>query len=365
VSTTLPVSNDAVDVQQDIPYYDGGPVLDAYLPKNGQTRRPALVMVHGGGWNSGDKAEFAPYAMRAATEQQWAVFDVDYLLSASDVSSWPDELHDIQAAIRFIATNAQNFGVDPQKVVALGESAGANLLALISAEGTANPVRGDPVGDNPTLAVPLRAVGLWSPPVDLADLYSNGGHAPVSCGPDQACDFVWTQGAIAQYMHCDPASCPEAYADASPTTWVSGNTAPSFVVNSTNELVPLGQIVQYVMKLQAAHVEVQFVQLPGTLHGIEYADQVWSQTIGFLGQQLAAPSTTTTTAAPSAAATTVAPVGAPAEPEPESGSSAGARPWLIAGGILAVGALIAFIARQRHPRPSERVGESAQPEVSD
>ena len=78
-SATLPISNDAVEVQQDIPYYEGGPVLDAYLPKNGQTKRPALVMVHGGGWNSGDKAEFAPYAMRAATEQQWAVFDVDYL----------------------------------------------------------------------------------------------------------------------------------------------------------------------------------------------------------------------------------------------------------------------------------------------
>ncbi len=184
-------------------------------------------LVHGGGWNSGDKAEFAPYAMQAATEQQWAVFDVDYLLSATDVSSWPDELHDIQAAIRFIATNAQNFGIDPQKIVALGESAGANLLALISSEGTANPVRGDPVGDNPTLAVPLRAVGLWSPPVDLADLYANGGQPPASCGPDQACDFVWTQGAIAQYMHCDPTSCPEAYTDASPTTWVSSNTAPS------------------------------------------------------------------------------------------------------------------------------------------
>ncbi len=366
VSPTLPVSNDAVDVQQDIPFYEGGPVLDAYLPKNGQLKRPALVMVHGGGWNSGDKAEFAPYAMRAATEQQWVVFDVDYLLSATDVSSWPDELHDIQAAIRFIATNAQNFGIDPQRVVALGESAGANLLALISSEGTANPVTGDPVGDNPTLAVPLRAVGLWSPPVDLADLYSNGGQAPVSCGPDQACDFVWTQGAIAQYMHCDPASCPEAYADASPSSWVSGNTAPSFVVNSTTELVPLGQIVQYVMSLQSAHVEVQFEQLPGALHGIEYADQVWSQTIGFLAQQLAAPSTTTTTAAapdPSSTATTVAPVAAPADPE--SGSSAGARPWLIAGGIIAVGALIAFIARQRHPRASADTGEPEEPEVSD
>ena len=354
----LPVTNDAVEVQQDIPYYEGGPVLDAYLPRNGQTKRPVLVMVHGGGWNSGDQAEFALYAMRAATEQQWAVFDVDYLLGATDVSSWPDELHDIQAAIRFIATNAQNFGIDPQKVVALGESAGANLLALISSEGTANPVTGDAVGDNPTLAVPLRAVGLWSPPVDLADLYANGGQAPSGCGPDQPCDFVWSQATIARYMHCDPASCPAAYADASPTSWVSENTAPSYVVNSSSELVPLGQVVQYVMKLQAAHVDVQFLQLPGFQHGIQYADQVWSQTIGFLGQVLAAPPTTTTTtsADPDAATTTITP--GPAPKEPGQSSDVGARPWLIAGFIVAIGALIAFVARQRHPRSPDEVAAS-------
>ena len=263
INSTLPTSTDTVDVQQDIAYYDGGPVLDAYLPKDGQTKRPALVMVHGGGWNSGDKAEFAPYALQAANEQKWAVFDVDYRLGPTDPSSWPDELHDIQAAIRFIASNAQRFGIDPQKVVALGESAGANLLALISSEGTANPVMGDPVGDNTTLAVPIRAVGLWSPPVDLADLYANAGQAPASCGPDQACSFIWSQGAIGQYLHCDPTSCPQAYATASPTTWVTSNTAPSFVANSSNELVPLGQVVQYVQKLQAAKVVVQFVELAG------------------------------------------------------------------------------------------------------
>jgi acetyl esterase/lipase len=354
-STTVSAATDAVDVQQDIPYYEGGPVLDAYLPKNGQTKRPALVLVHGGGWNSGDKAEFAPYAVQAATNQQWVVFDVDYLLSPTDPSSWPDELHDIQAAIRYIAGNAQTFGVDPQRIVALGESAGANLIAMISSKGTANPVTGDPVGDNPTLAVPLRAVGLWSPPVDLADLYANAGQAPAGCGADKACGFVWSQGAIAQYMHCDPASCPEAYADASPITWVASNTAPSFVVNSTDELVPLGQVVQYVMKLQADNVDVQFVQLPGAMHGIEYASQMWDQTLAFLGQQLAPPPPTTT-----APADTSAPTTATAAPAPSSGSSdsptgsPAGRAWLLAGAVVLAGVVLALALRHRPgPPPSE------------
>jgi acetyl esterase/lipase len=305
---TTPASTEAVEVQANLPYYEGGPTLDAYLPKNGQSNRPALVLVHGGGWNSGDKAEFAPFAMQAATEQQWAVFDVDYRLSATDTAAWPDELHDVQAAIRFVATNAPGFGIDPRKVIAVGESAGANLLALISSEGTANPITGDPVGNDPTLAVRIRGVGLWSPPVDLAALYA-AGQAPAGCGPDQACDFTWSQGAIAQYFGCDPAGCPQAYAEASPSTWVSANTAPSFVVNSTEELVPIAQVQQYVSALQSANVPNQLVTLPGTAHGIQYGNQVWAHTLAFLSQHLADPPPATSPATSPAADTTVAVAG--------------------------------------------------------
>ena len=355
INSTLPASTDTVDVQQDIAYYEGGPVLDAYLPKDGQTKRPALVMVHGGGWNSGDKAEFAPYALQAANEQKWAVFDVDYRLGPTDPSSWPDELHDIQAAIRFIASNAQRFGIDPQKVVALGESAGANLLALISSEGTANPVMGDPVGDNTTLAVPIRAVGLWSPPVDLPDLYANAGQAPASCGPDQACSFIWSQGAIGQYLHCDPTSCPQSYAAASPTTWVTSNTAPSFIANSSNELVPLGQIVQYVQRLQAAKVVVQFVELQGTLHAIEYAGQVWAQTISFLNTNLVAPPPTTTTSPPPETSTTTAaaPPSEAAALAADTESTAGRVVLALVAALAVAAVIVAFVVRRRRRQPTD------------
>jgi acetyl esterase/lipase len=333
---TTPASTDAVEVQANIPYYDGGPSLDAYLPRNGQTNRPALVLVHGGGWNSGDKAEFAPFAMQAATEQQWAVFDVDYRLSATDPAAWPDELHDVQAAIRFIAMNAPGFGIDPQRIVAIGESAGANLLALISSEGTANPITGEPVGIEPTLAVPIRAVGLWSPPVDLAALYAAAGQPPGACGPDQACDFTWSQGAIGAYFRCDPTGCPQAYTEASPLTWVSAGTAPSFVANSTDEVVPIAQVQQYVAALQAAGVVHEFVPLPGNLHGIQYGTQMWPQTISFLNEHLTDPEPTTTTATESPSPdTTIAATEAPVAADDDD------RPWLrIVVGILATGGVV-------------------------
>ena len=335
VAVTKAASTDTVEVQPSIPYYEGGPTLDAYLPKDGRTGRPALILVHGGGWNSGSGAEFAPYAMQAANEQGWAVFDVNYLLAPTDPSSWPDELHDIQAAIRFVAANEQRFGIDPQKVVAIGESAGANLLAIVSSEGTANPLMGEPVGGGPTLAVPLRAVGLWSPPVDMASLYSNAGRPPSSCGPDKACDFIWTQGAIEEYFRCDPTTCPRSYADASPITWVSEKTSPSFIVNSSDELVPVAQVQQYVSALQADKVDVEFVELPGTLHAIQYGHQIWGRTMSFLGQQLDRASGPSTTS----------PVARLEEDEGDAW-----RLLAIGGAILVVAVSTVVVARRRQRR---------------
>jgi acetyl esterase/lipase len=304
-----------------------------------------LFLVHGGGWNTGDKAEFAPYALRAADQQKWAVFDVNYRLAPTDPAAWPDELHDIQAAIRFVASNAQRFGIDPQQVVAIGESAGANLIALIGSKGTANPVADTAVGENPTLAVPIRAVGLWSPPVDLAGLYAASGQPPPACGSDQACDFTWSQGAIGEYFGCDPAACPTSYSDASPTTWVSVSTAPSFVVNSSQELVPVDQVQRYVAALQAAEVPVQFTELPGSLHAIQYGEQVWPQTVSYLQQQLAARTAPSTTMTPGAAPSTSE---APTPADDAEHDDAAAWPWVVGIGLAALaGAVVAVFVRAR------------------
>ena len=86
--------------------------------------------------------EFAPFAAQAATEQHWAAFAVNYRLDENDKAAWPDELHDVQAAIRFIVSQASTYGIDTANVLLMGDSAGANLAALVSEVGTANPITG-------------------------------------------------------------------------------------------------------------------------------------------------------------------------------------------------------------------------------
>ncbi len=287
-NSTLPTSNSQMRVVSQVPYYPGGPTFDAYLPRDGRSAHPALIMVHGGGWEGGDMLEWAPFAVRAATEEHWATFAVNYRLDVNDRSAWPDELHDVQAAIRYIVGNAPTYGIDLANVLLIGDSAGANLAALISEVGTANPVSGTPVGADQSTDVAIRAVALWSPPVDLADLVGHAGKAPTECGSDQACDFIWTAPDIVDYVGCQPTACPQTYADASPITWVSDTTRPSYIANSADELIPIGQVQSYVSALQKAGVEVQFQELPGTLHAVEYGGEVWQPTVSFLSAHLTA-----------------------------------------------------------------------------
>ncbi|MGZ4758971.1 MAG: alpha/beta hydrolase, partial [Acidimicrobiales bacterium] len=147
-NSTLPASTSRMKVVSQVPYYEGGPTFDAYLPKDGRAAHPALIMVHGGGWEGGDMLEFAPFAAKAATDEHWAAFAVNYRLDVNDKSAWPDELHDVQAAIRYIVGQASTYGIDTANVVLMGDSAGANLAALISEVGTANPISGSPVGSD-------------------------------------------------------------------------------------------------------------------------------------------------------------------------------------------------------------------------
>lgn len=288
-TATLPASTPQMRVVPQTPYYPGGPTLDAYLPLDGAATHPALIMVHGGGWQGGDKDTYAPFAVRAATEQHWATFAVNYRLDVDDKAAWADELHDIQAAIRYLVTNASTYGIDPERVILLGGSAGANLVALVSSIGTVNPVTGTAVGAAPSLAVPIRAVALWSPPVDLADLVGREGRAPTECGDDKACDFIWTTPDIVDYLGCQPSACPQIYQQASPVTWASSTTAPSFVANSTDELIPVGQVEAYVAALRHDRVSVEFDQLAGTRHSSAYGDDVWSATAAFLDAHVGGP----------------------------------------------------------------------------
>lgn len=104
--------------------------LDLYDPSAVPGVRPALVVVHGGGFDRGDKAEPVYVAMaRAFARQGLVVAAVDYRLRADTYPAYPvasrDAQHDVQAAVRWLRANAAALRLDPERIAVTGHSAGA------------------------------------------------------------------------------------------------------------------------------------------------------------------------------------------------------------------------------------------------
>ena len=105
--------------------------LDAFYNEN-KALKPAVILVHGGGWNSGNKSLMVPLAQDIASKG-YACFTVEYRLSLE--AKYPAGVFDVKSAIQFIKSNAKRFFVDPNKVAVLGCSAGGQIAALV---GTTN-----------------------------------------------------------------------------------------------------------------------------------------------------------------------------------------------------------------------------------
>lgn len=105
--------------------------LDAFYNKK-QKNNPAVIMIHGGGWRSGNKNQMQVLAQEIALKG-YSCFAIEYRLSLE--AKYPRGIYDVKNAIKFIKDNAKRFHVDPNKIAVLGCSSGGQMAALI---GTTN-----------------------------------------------------------------------------------------------------------------------------------------------------------------------------------------------------------------------------------
>ncbi|MBP1222593.1 alpha/beta hydrolase [Flavobacterium sp. 1355] len=133
---TIPERRINADVQQrfDLVYNtDQGRILyfDAFINIKKKSN-PAVIMIHGGGWRSGNKNQMHLMAQEIAAKG-YSCFAVEYRLSLE--AKYPKGIIDVKNAIKFIKDNARKFNVDPDKIAVLGCSSGGQMAALI---GTTN-----------------------------------------------------------------------------------------------------------------------------------------------------------------------------------------------------------------------------------
>lgn len=132
------VSKQQGQVMRDIAYgSDPSQRLDVYLPVDQQsntTARPVMVMVHGGAWRIGDKANHSVVDNKLAhwQKQGWIFISVNYRLLPK--ASVYQQTEDIAQAMQYIQQHAQGWGGNPQQIVLMGHSAGAHLVTLMTAQ---------------------------------------------------------------------------------------------------------------------------------------------------------------------------------------------------------------------------------------
>ena len=104
--------------------------MDLFTPVSDDTTpRPAIVVVHGGGWAKGDKTKFRELAMRLAA-RGWITAAIEYRLAFE--AKFPAAIHDCNAAASFLKENARRLGIDPNRIGAVGGSAGGHLVGLMA-----------------------------------------------------------------------------------------------------------------------------------------------------------------------------------------------------------------------------------------
>jgi acetyl esterase/lipase len=121
-----------------------------YLPKT-RGSVPALVAVHGGGWQQGVRSAFRHCGSHLA-EQGYAVLAVSYRFANKGHKAFPQAVQDVIAAVQFVRGSAAAFGIDPGRIALIGASAGAHLAAL-AALGGRSPIFADGYPDDAHAAV--------------------------------------------------------------------------------------------------------------------------------------------------------------------------------------------------------------------
>ena len=233
-------AGDSVSIERNIEYgQQGGEhlLLDVYQPLFPSSRpRPAVVLIHGGGWTSLDKSTMQGMANFLARTGFVAV-SVNYRLLHGTENRWPAQLDDVQRAVRWLRANASKYNVDPDHIGAFGHSAGAQLAALLGMEDTQ---------DNSD-----SAFGKYSSRVQAV--------VDVS-GPT---DFmVDGDDAMADLFGGSAAKLPGVWPNSSPVFNVAKSNAPFLIVHGTGDsTVPIAQAQELDDKLQQAGVPVSFVKV--------------------------------------------------------------------------------------------------------
>ena len=238
VNTVVGSDQKTITVTEDIRYKEGESEawkLDLAMPANfGSELRPALVIVHGGGWRGGSKSvDVYQKMMLDYAQQGYVTININYRLL--DEAEFPACIEDVKTAVRWLRAHAEEYRVDPDRIGAYGHSAGAHLAMMLAMAPEDAGLEGEGWNEYSS-RVNVAAAG--SPPTEL------GRDTPM------AKEEWW------------------------PIGYIAGDHPPLFLIQGTEDPVVRPELTDdFVDKMKAEGADIKYLKLEGE-HGVAYNEQL-------------------------------------------------------------------------------------------
>jgi acetyl esterase/lipase len=247
-------------VDSNISFGKGGDIdllLDVYHPPAGVTpKKMAIIHLFGGGFFAGNKnAGYIVNDVRALGRLGYTNVSANYRLQTQ--GSWPAQIHDTKAAIRWVRANAAKIGIEPNRIAIAGYSAGG-MLSLLAA------------GTN-----------------GMAEFEGNVGNSGVSSDVQAGIGvypLASAQTAAALFPNMSDDERAKAIRAASPTTYIGKTFAPTIFIHGTGDTtVPMSSSIDFFNKLHESGVPTALTLIQGAAHAFDNsaldAVQVMAQSI--------------------------------------------------------------------------------------
>lgn len=280
-----------VRVQRDLEfakYGDKRLLLDLYLPHvadrdssssvRASDQIPCVVMITGGGFKARGKDAFAKYAAFLST-QGFVTASISYRGAPDD--PFPSSVQDSKAAVRYLRSNASRFGLDGDRIAALGQSAGGHLAAMLAVSGDFEEFEGN--GGNAGVSSRIQAAVSFAGVFDFISRLRDGGHQETGVATKRKTNGAW----VGEPFSVDS----ERWVRASPINHLSVDDPPILLVHTkTDQVVPMAQSMQMHETMQRKGLTSRLLIFDTGGHGVASApainERVWQQTVGFLREHL-------------------------------------------------------------------------------
>jgi acetyl esterase/lipase len=240
--------------------------MDLARPKGMTHPAPAILWIHGGAWRGGNKGEFERLIQESA-RKGYVAASINYRLLPK--YTFPAQVEDAKCAVRYLRANAEKLQIDPNRIGAVGSSAGAHLSMMLGAMDTGDGLEGD--GGSPDASSRVQVVVSYAGPTDLAVPF------PIA-----------SKKLIADFVGGPTEEKADVAKAASPITYVSPGDPPMLLIQGTKDpLVPHAQAIEMVEALTKAGVPGRVELMMGEGHGWpKEHDRVMRATFEYLDRYL-------------------------------------------------------------------------------